>query len=416
MLRGNAVYAQSGGVSSVINSSAYGVIKSAMKSDYIENIYGGYFGINGILEENLIDFQKESKENIEGLRYTPSAALGSCRKKLPDIEKNRKDFERIISVFKAHNIRYFFYNGGNDSMDTAFKISKVAVELGFELVVIGIPKTVDNDLPETDNCPGFGSVAKYNAISILEGGYDVESMYRDSTKVFILESMGRHAGWIAASTGLAHRDEKDGPHIILFPEVPFNQERFLNKVDDTLRNLGFCVVAVSEGLKDEKGNFVAESGTKDAFGHVQLGGAGIYISELLKNSMKLKTHTAILDYCQRSGRHIASATDVKQAIACGEKAVELATQGINAKMVTIVRESDNPYKWSLGYTNLENIANKEKHLPKEYISSDGFHITDNFRVYCEPLIAGEDYPPYLNGLPVYTRLFKHLVPKKLGNL
>ena len=413
MMKGNAIYAQSGGVTSVINASAYGVIKASMKADFIENIYGGYYGINGILEENLIDFQMESEEVIEGLRYTPSGALGSCRKKLPDIETNRSDFERILKVFEAHNIRYFFYNGGNDSMDTCYKISMIAEELGYDLIAVGIPKTVDNDLPETDNCPGFGSVAKYNAISILEGGFDVESMHRDSTKVFVLETMGRHAGWIAASTGLAHRTAKDGPHIILLPEITFNKERFLSKLDETIKKIGYAVVAVSEGIKDNGGKFVADSGLKDAFGHVQLGGAGQAVSDIIKRELKLKVHTAIMDYCQRSGRHIASQTDVEQAVACGEKAVEFAGQGLNGKMVIIVRENNDPYQWSIGCTDIIKIANKEKNLPKEYISQDGFHITDDFRIYCEPLIIGEDYPPYLNGLPSYTRLEKHLIQKKL---
>lgn len=415
-MKGNAIYAQSGGVTSVINASAYGVITRAMKSDKIENIYGGYFGINGILEENLIDFQRESRENIEGLRHTPAGALGSCRKKLPDIEKNREDFERIVKVFEAHNVRYFFYNGGNDSMDTALKTSKIAEEMGYDLVVTGVPKTIDNDLPVTDNCPGFGSVAKYNAVSVLEGGFDVESMHRDSTKVFVLETMGRHAGWIACSTGLAHRNVKDAPHIILMPEVPFNKEKFLAHVEEIRSKIGYCVVVVSEGVKDDSGRFIAEGESRDDFGHAQLGGAGSVISGMITKDLGLKVHYAIVDYCQRSGRHIASETDVLQAIACGEKAVELAEQGINGQMVTIVRESNDPYQWTTGSTDIANIANIEKTVPKSYITDDGFHITDDFRIYCEPLIGGEDYPPYLNGLPAYVRLEKHLLPKKLQPL
>lgn len=408
-MKGNAVYAQSGGVTSVVNCSAYGVIKAAMKADFIEHIYAGLFGINGIIEDKLIDIAQESKENIEGLRYTPSAAFGTCRKKLPSLEENRAEFERIVAVFKAHNIRYFFYNGGNDSMDTALKVSMIAEDLGYDLIAIGIPKTVDNDLPVTDNCPGFGSVAKYNAVSIKEGSYDVESMHRDSTKVFVLESMGRNAGWIVGSTGLNHTSPKDGPHIILFPERPFNREDFLGKVDDTVSKIGFCVVAVSEGVKKPDGTFLAESGTKDSFGHAQLGGAGEAVAGMIQSELKLKKHTAILDYCQRSGRHLASLTDVNQAIACGKEAVKLAGEDKNGLMTIIVRESNDPYQWSIGSTDMKNIANKEKKVPDNYITSDGYHITDEFRMYCQPLIEGEDYPPFQHGLPDYTRLNKNLV-------
>ncbi len=412
-MKGNAVYAQSGGVTSVINASAYGVIKEAQRCDYIEKIYGGFNGINGVLYEQLIDIQMEAPENIEGLRYTPAGAFGSCRRKLSSLEKNRKEFERIVEVFKAHNIRYFFYNGGNDSMDTAYKVSKIAEEIGYDLVCVGIPKTVDNDLPITDNCPGFGSVAKYNAISIMEGAYDVASMHRDSTKVFVLETMGRHAGWIAAATGLAHRSPKDGPHIILLPERLFDQDKFLAKIERTISKIGYCVIAVSEGIKNKEGKFLAESGLVDSFGHAQLGGVGTIISDLIKNQLKLKVHTAILDYCQRSGRHIASQRDVMQAIACGRKAVEIAGKGLNGKMVTIIRESNDPYQWTTGYTDIEKIANVEKLVPDEYISDDGMHITEDFKIYCEPLITGEDYPPYLNGLPNYIKLERHLVKKIL---
>lgn len=413
-MKGNAVYAQSGGVTSVINASAYGVIKAAQRCDYIENIYGGFNGINGILYEQLIDIQMESPENIEGLRYTPAGAFGSCRRKLSSLDKNRKQFERIVEVFSAHNIRYFFYNGGNDSMDTALKVSKIANELGYDLVCVGVPKTVDNDLPVTDNCPGFGSVAKYNAVSILEGAFDVASMHRDSTKVFVLETMGRHAGWIAAATGLAHRSPKDGPHIILLPERPVNPDKFYAKIERIVSKIGYCVIAVSEGVKNEQGKFLAESGTVDSFGHAQLGGAGMTVSTMIKDKLKLKVHTAMLDYCQRSGRHIASQVDVSQAIACGKKAVEIAGKQLNGQMVTIIRESNDPYQWTTGYTDIEKIANIEKKLPDEYIADDGMDVTEDFKLYCEPLIIGEDYPPYLNGLPNYIKLEKHLV-KKLTN-
>jgi ATP-dependent phosphofructokinase / diphosphate-dependent phosphofructokinase len=412
-LKGNAVYAQSGGVTSVINASAYGIIKAAMKADFIENIYAGLFGINGILEDKLIDVAQESTEALEGLRYTPSAAFGSCRKKLGSIEENRADFERIINVFKAHNIRYFFYNGGNDSMDTAHKVSLMSKEMGYDVISIGVPKTVDNDLPVTDNTPGYGSVAKYNAVSIREGSFDVESMHRDSTKVFVLESMGRHAGWIVGATGLAATSEKDGPHLILFPERIFNQDDFLAQVQQTVAKIGFCVVAVSEGVHRADGTFLADSGLTDSFGHAQLGGAAMTVSDIIKDELKLKVHTAILDYCQRSGRHIASKTDVEQAIACGEKAVALAAAGKNGHMPIIVRDSESPYRWSIGDTEIVNIANKEKEVPDHFISEDGYHITDAFRRYATPLISGEDYPPFVDGLPSYVRLKKALIPQKI---
>ena len=412
-VKGNAVDAQSGGVTSVINASAYGVIKAAMQADFIENIYAGRFGINGILEDRLIDVAQESKESIEGLRYTPSAAFGSCRKKLGSLEKNRADFERIIEVFKAHNIRYFFYNGGNDSMDTAYKVSLISKELGYEVISIGVPKTVDNDLPVTDNTPGYGSVAKYNAVSIREGSFDVESMHRDSTKVFVMESMGRHAGWIVGAAGLAATSEKDGPHLILFPERTFHQDDFLAKVQETVAKIGYCVVAVSEGVHRPDGTFLADSGLRDSFGHAQLGGAALTVSEIIKNELKLKVHTAILDYCQRSGRHIASKTDVEQAIACGEKAVALASAGKNGCMPIIVRDNDSPYKWSIGETEIVNIANKEKEVPDSFIREDGYHITEAFRRYATPLIEGEDYPPFVNGLPAYVRLKNVLIPPKV---
>ncbi len=411
-IRGNAVYAQSGGVTSVINASAYGVIKSAMKAEFIDDIYAGLYGINGVLDDKLIDVSQESFEAIEGLRYTPSAAFGSCRKKLGDIEKNRHEYERIIEVFKAHNIRYFFYNGGNDSMDTAHKISLVSKQMGYEVTSIGVPKTVDNDLPITDNTPGYGSVAKYNAVSIREGSFDVESMHRDSTKVFFLESMGRHAGWIVGATGLAATSEKDGPHLILFPERTFNQDEFLGKVEETVRKIGYCVVAVSEGVHRPDGTFLADSGLKDSFGHAQLGGAAMAVAGIVSGELGLKTHTAILDYCQRSGRHIASKTDVEQAIACGAKAVELAAEGKNGFMPVIFRESNTPYEWSIGEAPISEIANKEKEVPDEFIREDGYHITDKFREYATPLIAGEDYPPFKDGLPHYVRLKKVLIPAK----
>jgi 6-phosphofructokinase 1 len=413
MAKFNAVYAQSGGVTSVINASAYGLIKAARASGLVDSIYAGMDGINGVIDENLIDLGQESTEAIEALRYTPGGAFGSCRRKLQDLEKNKAEFERILKVLEAHNVRYFFYNGGNDSMDTVAKLARFAKNAGSPLQVIGIPKTVDNDLPITDNSPGFGSVAKYNAVSALEASLDLASMSKDSTKVFVLEAMGRHAGWIAAATGLAARDPAVGPQVILLPEVPFEPERFLKAVGDSVAKLGYCAVTVSEGLQDKEGKFVAESGTKDAFGHAQLGGAGQFIQELVKRELKMKHHGAILDYCQRSARHLASATDVEQAIACGQKAMELAGKGMSGVMVTIKRESDSPYRWGLEHTDASNIANREKTVPKDYIRDDGFHVTDKFRAYCEPLVRGEDYPPYRDGLPTYARLKKTLVKKKL---
>ena len=414
MAKKNAVYAQSGGVTSVINASAYGVITAAREADFIDEIYAGYDGINGVLEEKLIDLGKESAENIAALRYTPAGAMGSARRKLQDLEKNKAEFDRIIEVLAAHDIHYFFYNGGNDSMDTVDKLSRFAEDHSYPLQVLGVPKTIDNDLPITDNCPGFGSVAKYNTISMLEASMDTESMYRDSTKVFVLETMGRHAGWIAASTGLASRSESEGPHLILLPEVPFEQERFLKAVQDAVSRNYICAVTVSEGVKNQEGRFLSESGGKDAFGHTQLGGAGQFIQELVKTELDLKLHGAVLDYCQRSGRHIASAVDVEQAVACGRKAVELAGQGMSGVMVTIVRDQDAPYSWSLAHTDAGNIANQEKMMPSEYIREDGYHITEGFRTYCLPLISGEDYPPYQDGLPAYRRLKKELLPAKLS--
>lgn len=414
MSKANAVYAQSGGVTSVINGSAYGVIKAAQESGIIDNVFGGLYGINGVIEEKLVDVAQEDAADIERLPYTPSGAFGSCRKKLPSLEKNRSDFERIIEVFKAHDVRYFFYNGGNDSMDTAYKISQLSHDMGYDVTCIGVPKTVDNDLPVTDNCPGFGSVAKYNAVSIREASFDVASMHHDSTKVFVSETMGRHAGWIAASAAMAARTEEEGPHIILLPEVAFKEAEFLAEVERIRSKIGYCVVAVSEGLQNLEGKFVADAGTVDMFGHTQLGGAGDFIANLVKSKLGIKVHNALPDYFQRSGRHIASKTDVEQAIAVGKEAVNLAAQGLNGQMVTIVRESDNPYSWSVGHTDIANIANKEKVLPPEYIREDGFHVTDAFRTYCRPLIEGELWPDYQDGIPVYTKLKRNLVPQLLG--
>jgi 6-phosphofructokinase 1 len=413
MARRNAVYAQSGGVTSVINASAYGLIRAARASGFIDAVYAGLDGINGVLDENLIDLAQEEPAAIEALRHTPAGAFGSCRKKLKDLDKDRAEFQRILDVLAAHDIHLFFYNGGNDSMDTVDKLNRFAQQQGYPLQAIGIPKTIDNDLPITDCCPGFGSVAKYNTVSMMEGAMDTEAMYRDSTKVFVLETMGRHAGWIAASTGLASRGERDGPHLILLPEVPFDKARFLAAVERTVKQQGFCAVTVSEGAQNADGTFLSEAGGQDAFGHTQLGGAGVFVQELVKSELKFKVHGAVLDYCQRSGRHLASRVDVEQAIACGAHAVKLAGEGLTGQMVTLQRDGDAPYRWSVGHTDAGNIANKEKLLPREYIREDGFHITEGFRRYCLPLIQGEDYPPYENGLPAYRRLKRTLTPRKL---
>jgi 6-phosphofructokinase 1 len=410
----NAFYAQSGGVSAVINASACGVIETAMKQrKYIGKIYAGRDGIIGALTEDLIDVTKESRETIKGLRYTPAGAFGSARFKLKGLDENRAEYERLIAVFKAHDIGYFFYNGGNDSMDTAHKVSQIGESLGYPVICVGVPKTVDNDLPHTDCCPGFGSVAKYIAVSTREAGLDVASMARTSTKVFVLEVMGRHAGWIAAAGGLAGRKAGEPPHIILFPEIAFDRQKFLDKVKQSVTDYGYCVIVVSEGAADADGKFLADAGTKDAFGHTQLGGVAPVVANMIREAHGYKFHWAVADYLQRAGRHIASKTDVDQAYAVGKAAVELAVKGNNAVMATIVRKASKPYKWTTGYIPLGEVANKEKKMPREYITEDGFGITEACRKYLEPLIAGEDYPPFKNGLPDYVRIKGVRIKKKL---
>lgn len=415
----NAFYAQSGGVTAVINASACGVIETARASDAaaIGKVFAGRNGIIGALSEDLIDTSLESAEDIARLRHTPGGAFGSCRYKLKSIDEHRAQYERLIEVFRAHDIGYFFYNGGGDSMDTAYKVSQLSEQMGYPLVCVGIPKTVDNDLPHTDCCPGFGSVAKYVATSIREAGYDVASMAASSTKIFVLEVMGRHAGWITAACGLSSGDtsgDLQPPHILLFPELPFDEARFLEHVTACVDRYGYCAIAVSEGLRDADGNFVAEQGTKDAFGHAQLGGVGQWIAQLIKNKLGYKYHWALADYLQRAARHIASQTDVAQAYALGKAAVELALAGRNAVMPTIVRLADAPYRWEIGVADLREVANVERKMPRDFISADGFHITDKCRAYLAPLIAGEDYPPYRNGLPDYVRLKNIAVPRKLA--
>ena len=411
----NAFYAQSGGVTAVINATACGVIETARKhKKHIRNVYAGRNGIIGALTEDMIDTNKESASNIAALRHTPGGAFGSARYKLRGIEENRAEYERLIEVFRAHDIGYFFYNGGNDSMDTAHKVSQISKRMGFPVTCLGIPKTVDNDLPITDNCPGFGSVAKYVAVSTREAALDVVSMAKTSTKVFVLEVMGRHAGWIAAAAGLAGTEPGDAPHIILFPEIPFDQRAFLKRVRESVETYDYCVIAVSEGASYKDGRFLAEAGTRDAFGHAQLGGVAPVVANLVREKLGYKYHYAVADYLQRSARHIASATDVKQAYAVGQAAVRMAIAGETAVMPVIKRLSDKPYKWTIDQAPLGRIANKEKMLPRRYISKDGFSITPACRRYLEPLIVGEDYPPYIRGLPKYVTLKGAPVRKRLG--
>ncbi len=409
----NAFYAQSGGVTAVINASAAGVIEAARKSNKIGKVYAGRNGIIGALTEDLIDTTKESAATIKALRHTPSGAFGSCRFKLKSLEENRREYERLIEVFKAHNIGFFFYNGGGDSADTCYKISQLSKEMGYPIQAIHVPKTVDNDLPITDNCPGFGSVAKYVAVSTREASFDVASMSKTSTKVFIVEVMGRHAGWIAAAGGLASTDDTPIPTVILFPEVEFNQEKFLARVNELVNKHGYCSVVVSEGVHWPDGRFLAESGLKDAFGHSQLGGAATVISGMIQSELGLKNHWAVADYLQRAARHIASKTDVDMAYAMGKAAVQFAIQGHNSVMPTVDRISNKPFKWKVGMADLSKVANVEKMMPENFITKDGYGITKACRTYMEPLIKGEDYPPYKDGMPKYVRIKGVAVPKKL---
>jgi 6-phosphofructokinase 1 len=410
----NAFYAQSGGVSAVINASACGVIETALKErQRIGTVYAGRDGIIGALTEDLIDVSQENAETIRALKHTPAGAFGSARFKLKGITENRAEYERLIEVFRAHDIGYFFYNGGNDSMDTALKVSQIGASLGYPITCVGVPKTVHNDLPHTDCCPGFGSVAKYVAVSTREAALDVASMARTSTKVFVFEVMGRHAGWIAASGGLAGENPGEPPHIILFPEVPFEAKAFLDRVKDCVEKNGYCVIVVSEGTAYPDGRFLADAGTKDAFGHTQLGGVAPFLANMIREAHGYKHHWAVADYLQRAARHIASQVDVDQAYAVGEAAVSLALSGVNAVMPTIIRKSSKPYKWEIGHVPLSEVANKEKKLPREYITPDGFGITPACREYLAPLVAGEAYPPYRNGLPDYVRIKGVPVPRKL---
>ena len=410
----NAFYAQSGGVTAVINASACGVIETARKHKAtIGKVFAGRNGIIGALREELIDTSKESARAIAALRSTPSGAFGSCRHKLKSFDADPREYERLIEVFKAHDIGYFFYNGGGDSQDTANKVAQLSARLDYPITCIGVPKTVDNDLPFTDTCPGFGSVAKYVAVSIREAALDVASMCETSTKVFVMEVMGRHAGWIAAAAGLAQTRPADAPHVIVFPEIAFDQAAFIAKVDETVKRAGYCAIVVSEGARRADGSFLAEAGAKDAFGHTQLGGVAPTVAEMIRAELGYKFHWAVADYLQRAARHIASATDVEQAYAVGRAAVEFAVSGKNAVMPIIVRTSTKPYRWTIGEAKLSKVANVEKKMPRNFITRDGFGITQKARDYLSPLITGEDYPLYKNGLPQYVELKNQLVPKRL---
>jgi ATP-dependent phosphofructokinase / diphosphate-dependent phosphofructokinase len=416
MVAKNAFYAQSGGVTAVINASAAGLIEAARQQQgKIGAVYAGRNGIIGALTEDLIDTGKDSAAAISALRHTPSGAFGSCRYKLKSLEQNRREYERLIEVFKAHDIGYFFYNGGGDSADTCLKVSQLADTLGYPIQAIHVPKTVDNDLPITDCCPGYGSVAKYIAVSTLEASFDVASMSKTSTKVFVLEVMGRHAGWIAAAGGLASSVDREIPVVILFPEIPFDKAKFIAKVDSNVKKFGYCSVVVSEGVKGEDGKFLSDQGIRDAFGHAQLGGVAPVVANIVREELGLKYHWAVADYLQRAARHIASKTDVEQAYAMGKAAVEFAVNGHNAVMPTIERVSSHPYVWKVGMAQLSEVANVEKMMPENFISEDGFGITDKCREYLVPLIQGEDYPPYKDGLPDYVRLKNVAVAKKLDD-
>lgn len=410
----NALYAQSGGVTAVINASACGIIETARKhNDKIGTVFAARNGIIGALAEDLIDTSLESAEDIAALRHTPGGAFGSCRYKLQGIEDDHREYLRLIAVLKAHNIGYFFYNGGGDSADTCFKISQLSETMGYPVQAIHVPKTIDNDLPITDCCPGFGSAAKYIAISTLEASLDVKSMAKTSTRIFVLEVMGRHAGWIAAASGLLV--DQNIPVVILFPEIPFDKERFLAKVDECVRKCGYCTIVVSEGVRYPGGKFLAEQGTIDAFGHVHLGGAAPVVANMVNEAFGHKYHWAVANYLQRAARHVASKTDVKHAYAVGKAAVEYAIKGYNAVMPTIERLSDEPYKYKIGMANLKDVANVEKVMPKDFICRDGFGITKKCSRYLLPLIQGEDYPKYKNGLPQYVTLKNRRVRKKLKN-
>ncbi|QEP44053.1 6-phosphofructokinase [Ectothiorhodospiraceae bacterium BW-2] len=409
----NAFYAQSGGVTAVINASAAGVIEACRANpDQIGTLYAGRNGIIGALTEELVDTSQESADDVAALKHTPSGGFGSCRFKLKSLEDNKREYERLIEVFKAHDIGYFFYNGGGDSADTCYKVSQLSEKMGFPVQAVHVPKTVDNDLPITDNCPGFGSVAKYIAVSTLEASYDVRSMAKTSTKIFVIEVMGRHAGWIAAAGALV--EDYGIPVVTLFPEIEFNQEKFLAAVEAKVKEHGYCTIVVSEGCHWPDGRFLAEQGTRDSFGHAQLGGAAPVVANMIKDNLGYKFHWAVADYLQRAARHLASESDVEQAYALGQKAVEYALAGENSIMPTVVRKSSSPYEWEIGKAPLSEVANVEKMMPMEFITEDGYGITAACKEYLYPLIKGEAYPPYdENGMPKYVTMKNELVAKKL---
>jgi len=410
----NAFYAQSGGVTAVINASAAGVIEVCRENkSKIGKLYAGLNGIVGALREELIDTSFESDDAISQLLHTPGGAFGSCRYKLKKYEDDVTEYERLIKVFRAHNIGYFFYNGGGDSADTCLKVSQISEKMGYPIRAIHIPKTIDNDLPFTDCCPGFGSVAKYVATSVREASLDIQSMCASSTKVFILEVMGRHAGWIAASGGLAASKKGEAPHIILFPEIPFYREAFIERIETTVRQKGYCVIVASEGIRYSDGAHISGSMQRDAFGHQQLGGVAPTLASMIKQSTGYKYHWALSDYLQRSARHLASKIDVDHAYAAGRRAVEMALEGKTSLMVTIEREKGEKYKWFLGEASLEKVANMEKKMPRNFITKDGFGITKKAKDYLKPLIIGEDFPPFKSGLPQYVKLKNILTAKKL---
>ena len=411
----NAIYAQSGGVTSVINATASAVIETSRKSKKINKLYAGKDGIIGILNEELIDTSLENSSDIKKLMHTPGGAFGSCRHKLKDVNQSKREYERLIDVFKAHNIGYFFYNGGGDSQDTSNKIAQYTKDAGFPVTCIGIPKTIDNDLPYTDNCPGFGSVAKYIATSTKEAALDVKSMSKSSTKVFIFEVMGRHAGWLAASAGLAKSKNNSAPHIILLPEVTFNEKLFLKKVKEVVKKEDYCVIVVSEGAKYKNGKFLADAGTVDSFGHKQLGGVAPRIADMISNKLGFKYHWAVSDYLQRSARHISSQVDLDHAYAVGKAAVEYASSGENAIMPIIVRKKTKPYSWEVGKVALSKVANIEKKMPRNFISKDGFGITQSCKNYLSPLIQGEAWAPFEDGVIQTASLKNKLIKKKLKN-
>ena len=413
MSQGTLLYAQSGGVTAVINATASAVIQTARKHRI--KVLAARNGILGALREELIDTSRLSLAEVKALAHTPGGAFGSCRVKLKSLEADRAKYERLLAVFKAHDVRWFLYNGGNDSADTALKVSQLAASSGYQLSCIGVPKTVDNDLALTDCCPGFGSAAKYTAVSVLEAALDVAAMADTSTKVFVYEVMGRHAGWLAAAGGMAGKTAKDAPHVILFPEIVFDEARFLDKVKSVVAKVGYCVVVVSEGLRNPDGRFLAESaGSVDAFGHSQLGGVGAAIATTVKDKLGVKVHWTVPDYLQRSARHLASKTDLAQAQAVGVAAVQYALKGMNGVMPIIQRESDQPYRWKIVPAQLTRIANHEKKMPASFITRDGYGITAPCRRYLEPLISGEAPPPYgPDGLPKYVKLENAVIARKL---